>query len=222
MMQSEMARGGLIGLVALAVAAFDVGMAAAADKVTWNVSLWGNRRGFTEGVEHLASEVAKRTDGNFTIRLHYGESVSPVKGNLDSVKIGAVEMAAFCVSYHPGKTPAMTGLDLPFLPLPTFDVQREVHEAYYRHPAVVKEMRSWNAEAIFSNLLQQYEFLGTGDPPRELDDWKGMRVRATGGLGDAMRLLGATPTSVAAPEVYTALERGMVSAAAFPFTTAHV
>src|SRR3546814_15040348 len=36
-----------------------------------------------------------------------------------------------------------------------------------------------------------------------------------------MRLLGATPTSVPAPEVYTSLERGMINAAAFTFTTAH-
>src|SRR3546814_5256134 len=82
-------------------------------------------------------------------------------------------------------------------------------------------MDTWNAEAIFSNLLQQAEFLGAGEPPLKLADWKGKRVRAKGGLGDAMRLLGATPTSVPAPEVYTSLERGMINAAAFPFTTAH-
>src|SRR3546814_15801744 len=96
--------------------------------------LWGNPRGFTQGVEYLSRELDKRTDGNFTLRLHYGEAVSPAKENLDSVKIGAVEMATLCVSYHPGKTPAMTGLDLPFLPLSTFDIQRAVHEAYYQHP----------------------------------------------------------------------------------------
>lgn len=212
-------RSGVIGLVGLAT--LGIGSATAAEKVNWNVSLWGNPRGFTQGVEHLSKELEKRTDGNFTLKLHYGEAVSPVKENLDSVKIGAVEMAALCVSYHPGKTPAMTGLDLPFLPLSTFDIQRTVHEAYYKHPAVVKEMDAWNAEAIFSNLLQQAEFLGTGEPPLKLADWKGKRVRATGGLGDAMRLLEATPTSVPAPEVYTSLERGMINAAAFPFTTAH-
>jgi TRAP-type C4-dicarboxylate transport system substrate-binding protein len=67
-------------------------------------------------------------------------------------------------------------------------------------------------------LLPQYEFMGTGKPPRNLEDWKGMRVRALGGLGDAMKLLGAVPTSVSAPEVYTALERGTFQAASFPFT----
>ena len=45
-----------------------------------------------------------------------------------------------------------------------------------------------------------------------------MRVRALGGLGDAMKILGAVPTSVSAPEVYTALERGTFQAASFPFT----
>ncbi len=220
-MRAKRIRNGLIGIAGMSILGLDLGAALAADRVTWNISLWGARRPFTEGVELLSSEAAKRTDGNFTIKLHYGEAISPVKENLDSVKIGVIEAAAICVSYHPGKTPAMTGLDLPFLPLPTFDIQKEVHEAYYRHPAVVKEMAAWNAEAIFSNLLQQYEFLGAGKPPRSLDDWKGMRVRATGGLGDAMRLLGATPTSMAAPEVYTALERGLIDAAAFPFSTAH-
>ena len=48
-----------------------------------------------------------------------------------------------------------------------------------------------------------------------------MRVRALAGIGDAMRKLGAVPTSVDATEVYTSLERGTVDAAAFPTTYAH-
>jgi TRAP-type mannitol/chloroaromatic compound transport system substrate-binding protein len=66
-------------------------------------------------------------------------------------------------------------------------------------------------------LLPNYEFMGTGKVPKTLDDWKGMRVRALGPLGDAMRTLGAVPTSVPAPEVYNGLERGTFQAASFPF-----
>src|SRR3546814_17285227 len=73
-----------------------------------------------------------------------------------------------------------------------------------------------------SNQLPQSEFIGTGAPPKSLDDWKGRRVRAIGGIGEATRVLGAVPTSVPAPEVYTSLERGMVSAASLPFTYNHV
>lgn len=212
---------GLLGLSAMVGADAVALPVAASEPVNWDASLWGTRRGFTEGVEYLSKELDARTNGNFTLTLHYGGAISPARENIDGISIGAFEVATTCVSYHPAKTPAMTVLDLPFLPLPTFDVHREVHETVYQHPAIVEEMERWNARAIFSNLLQQYQFLGVGDPPRQLEDWEGMRVRAPGGVGQAMRQLGAIPTTVPAPEVYTSLERGVVQAAAFPFTTAH-
>src|SRR3546814_8582131 len=84
----------------------------AADTVVWNFSLWGPPRAVTAAADLLAETVAEKTAGNFTIRLHYGEAVSPAKENLDSIKMGAVEIAMICTAYHPGKNPAMTGLDL--------------------------------------------------------------------------------------------------------------
>jgi TRAP-type C4-dicarboxylate transport system substrate-binding protein len=93
-----------------------------------------------------------------------------------------------------------------------------VQDAYQAWKPVADELAKWNAMHFMTLLLPQYEFMGSGKPPRNLEDWKGMRVRALGGLGDAMKLLGAVPTSVSAPEVYTALERGTFQAASFPFT----
>jgi TRAP-type C4-dicarboxylate transport system substrate-binding protein len=62
--------------------------------------------------------------------------------------------------------------------------------------------------------------MGAGDPPTKMEDFEGMRVRALGGTGEALKNLGAVPTSVPAPEVYNALERGVFRAAAFPYTYA--
>ena len=69
--------------------------------------------------------------------------------------------------------------------------------------------------------LPQYEFMGKGKPPLQLSDFKGMRVRAGGGVGTAMVRLGATKMSVPAPETYTLIARGAVDAVSFPFTYAH-
>jgi len=76
--------------------------------------------------------------------------------------------------------------------------------------------------AYGSTLLPQYEFLGKGKPPMTLADWKGKRVRAGGGLGDAMVVLGAIKTTTTATEVYTSMQRGTMDAASFPFTYAQV
>ncbi|HIP23315.1 MAG TPA: C4-dicarboxylate ABC transporter substrate-binding protein, partial [Rhodobacteraceae bacterium] len=63
--------------------------------------------------------------------------------------------------------------------------------------------------------LPQYNIAGKGDAPRTLEDFQGMAVRATGGVGRAMAAVGAVPTSVTATEVRQALDSGVVSSVAF-------
>ncbi len=209
---------------AASMMAFSVSAADVVDgpEVSWNLSTWGKQRAFTAGVEEIAKYVDENTGGKFKIKVHYGEALSKSRENLDGIQLGAFQMAMFCSAYHPAKNPTLTGLDLPFLPFPNLEVQRDVHEAYYSQPAVVEDLAKWNAKILMSSLLPQYEFTGVGDPPLTLKDWDGMRVRALGGIGKAMTKLGAVPTTVTASETYTALERGTVEAASFPFTYAHV
>ncbi len=189
--------------------------------VNWNVSTWGNPRAFTDGIEKAAELVAERTEGRFTIRVHYGEALSAARENLDGIQIGAFEGAMFCNFYHPGKNPAWMVLTMPFLPLGDWDVSLQVREELMQHPALLADMERWGAVPYMSALLPQYEFMGRGTPPQELSDWSGKRVRAGGGLGDAMATLGATLTTVPATEVYTGIERGTMDAASFPYTYSH-
>ena len=195
---------------------------AAAQKVEWKFSSWGNPRAFTKGIEVLADTVAKQSGGNFTINIGMGEQFSKARENLDSIKINAIDAAHFCNFYHPGKNPAFMVFSLPFLPLGEWDVSLKVRSTVFRHPALVADMNNWNAMTYTTTLLPQYEFLGKGKPPVTLADWKGKRVRAGGGLGDAMEVLGAIKTTTTATEVYTSMQRGTMDAASFPFTYAQV
>jgi TRAP-type C4-dicarboxylate transport system substrate-binding protein len=189
-------------------------------KVDWKLATWGKPRAFTSGIETLAKHVKERTGGKFNITIGYS-TFGGEKEILDILNSGGLQMTTICSSYHPDKHPAYTGLDLPFLPLPDFDTQWAVHDAYHAHPYIQKELGRWNAMPYSSNLLPQYEFIGKGKAPNTLADFKGMRVRAIGGIGDAMKNIGAVPTSVPATEVYTSIERGTVEAASFPSTYAH-
>ncbi len=189
-------------------------------KVNWRLGAWGKPRANTKGFETVKEYVEKKTGGKFTVTIGY-ESFGGPKELLDLIKVHSLQSSMFCASYHPDKTPAFTALDLPFLPLPTPDIQLRVHETFHNHPYIRKELAAWNAYAYLSQLLPQYEFVGRGKPPTTIEGFKGLRVRALGGMGDAMKKLGAIPTSVPATEVYTALERGTVDAVSFPATYAH-
>ena len=191
-------------------------------KVKWDVSLWGKKRAFTAGVEKLSALVKEKTGGNFNIVLHYGGALSKSRENLDGLSIDAFQAAMFCNFYHPKKNPALMSLTMPFLPMSSWDNNRKIRDAVYAHPAVKKELAKWNAMTYTSSYLPQYEFLGRGKPPATLADWKGLTVRAGGGVGRAMKVIGATPTSSTATEVYTGVQQGTMDAASFPFTYSHV
>ena len=189
-----------------------------AEKVTWNWSLYGPPRAVTVCMEHLAKVAKEKSGGNFTINLRYNEQLGDAKDMLDGLKVEAFHAAFVAYSYAPAKTPLQGVMDMPFLPIGDLVVLEKVQDAFEAWKPVADELARWNAMHFMTILLPQYEFMGGGKPPVNLEDWKGMRVRALGGLGDAMTLLGAVPTSVSAPEVYTALERGTFQAASFPFT----
>lgn len=180
----------------------------------WNVSLWGKRRAFTEHVEKLAELVDAKTNGEFTLNLSYG-GLSKNRENLDGISIGAFEMAQFCAGYHYDKNPSITVLELPFLGVSSLEQEVKVSRAVYEHPAVVNDIARWNATLLMPSPLPQYNIAGVGNAPLTLRDFDGMAIRATGGIGKALKEIGAIPTSMSATEVRQALASGVVRAVAF-------
>jgi len=201
-------------LTRTAIAALALGFATEAMATEWNVSLWGKRRAFTEHVEKLAELISQKTNGEFTLNISYG-GLSKNKENFDGISIGAFEMAQFCAGYHRDKNPTITVLELPFLGVKTLDEEVAVSNAVYAHPAVQADLARWNAKLLMPSPMPQYNIVGRGKPPATLADFKGMRVRATGGIGKAFAAVGAVPTSVTATEAYNAMESGVVDTVAF-------
>src|SRR3546814_13554955 len=78
-----------------------------------------------------------------------------------------------------------------------FETQRDEWEK--RHRAKVMYWTNWN-----------YAPLITRTPIKSLDDIKGKRIRGYGVATDVIERLGGTAVPMAAPEVYTAMERGVL------------
>ena len=198
-------------MTALVLATGLAGQAAAEE---WNVSVWGKRRAFTEHIEKLGELLNAKTNGEFTLNISYG-GLSKNKENLDGISIGAFGMAQFCAGYHRDKNRVVTVLELPFLGVENLAQEVAVSNAIYAHPAASEEMAQWNAKLLMTSPMPQYNIVGTGEPRATLADFDGMRVRATGGIGQAFKSVGAVPTSVTATEAYQAMESGVVDTVAF-------
>ncbi len=115
----------------------------------------------------------------------------------------------------PTRTPTLTVLELPFLGVTNLAEEVAVSRAVYDHPAVKEDLERWNAKLLMPSPMPQYNIVGMGDPRDTLEEFEGMRIRATGGLGDALEALGAVTTATTATETYDALESGVVDTVAF-------
>ena len=81
--------------------------------------------------------------------------------------------------------------------------------------------KKWNCRALVAEVWPGNVELYSKEPIRTFEDWQGLRVRTWGGpVMDALKAIGAEPMTVDVSELYTALQRGMISAAITSFTSA--
>ncbi len=59
-------------------------------------------------------------------------------------------------------------------------------------------------------------FIFSKAPIRKLEDFKGIKIRSHSGYDPLFKSVGAVPVGIAIPEIYSALERGLVTAAPYP------
>ncbi len=145
--------------------------------------------------------------------MHNG-TLSPSREILDNLSIGAFELGYVISSYHPGKNPLMSVLDLPFLPLPTMEKRAEVAEMLFENEDIKAEFARWNTVPVMAVVQPNYEVMGKGNAPETLQAFDGMRMKATSGIGNALATYGASLVSVSGPEQYNALQTGVIDAVA--------
>jgi TRAP-type C4-dicarboxylate transport system substrate-binding protein len=192
----------------------------AADKVVWNINIFGPPRAITKGVEAMASELNKAGGPGFEIKLHYGAALGPQKQTPESIKTGGYEGGQMCAGYYPNKFPLLSVMELPFLLPSNIEARGAVERAVLAHPDIVKEMASrWNVKYFAPVILPAYEFMGN-KKIEKAEDLKGVKVRISGLNAKALQVFGGVPTMVTAPEGYTALERGTIDSFGFPYSYA--
>lgn len=185
---------------------------AQAQEITWDLALLGSPA-FRVAGESFAAYVNENSGGKMEITVHNG-TLSPSREILDNLSIGAFELGYVISSYHPGKNPLMSVLDLPFLPLENMEQRAEVAEMLFQNEDIQEEFAKWNTVPVMAVVQPNYEVMGKGTPPETLDGFSGMRMKATSGIGDALAKYGASLVSVSGPEQYNALQTGVIDAVA--------
>lgn len=166
-------------------------------------------------------ELEKRSEGAIKVSRYWAASLNKVGEHLSAVRDKTIDMSLISPGYYQADVPVTRGLEWYFR-MNRADALLHVCQDVYsefeplrdewekRHKAKVMYWTNWN-----------YAPMITRKPIKSHEDLKGMRIRGYGVANDVIERLGATGVPMAAPEVYTALERGVLDGVyGFDFVTA--
>lgn len=200
----------LIGAVVLSMVS-----TAEAKKITikavtaWPKSVWevGN---FNKFMEMVKENVEKKFPGELEIQYLGGPEVIPNQEQVEAARMGVVDMVFTTDGYYVSAVPEINALSVSML-----DGWEE------REKGVNAFLDKLHQEKINCVYLGR---LGHNLPftiyltksAKGLDDLKGLKIRCSPTLIGFLKKIGANPVVIPPPEVYTALERGVVDGFTWP------
>ncbi len=160
-------------------------------------------------------EVEKRTKGKVKIQYYPGQTLTKAKQVYDGTVQGMSDIGFCLFGYNRGRFPLMEVVDLP-LGYPSGKVATQVANAVYRKfkPKELDDVQVMYLHAHGPGLLHTKD-----KPVTKMEDLKGLKIRSHGTTADTVAALGGTPVAMPMPELYQALQRGVVDGAMYPIET---
>ncbi|UEQ06259.1 C4-dicarboxylate TRAP transporter substrate-binding protein [Halomonas profundus] len=166
-------------------------------------------------------ELEKRTNGAVEIDYYWAQSLNKAGAHLDAIKHGISEISLISPGYYQSDLPVTRGLEW-YYKMDRADALLKVcRDVYQRYEPLREEWETRHKSKVLYWTNWYYCPLITRDPIHSIEDLKGKRIRGYGVGTDVVESLGGRAIPMAAPEVYSALERGVLDGAyGFDFITA--
>ncbi len=159
-------------------------------------------------MERWKEEVVKRTGGKVAINTYPGSTLLDAKNMMDGVIAGTADIGCLCMAYQPGRFIVTNATALP-LGFPNATVASlTLWDIYRKHNpdefAKVKVLTMFTCAP--ANIYAK-------KPVKNLEDLKGLELRASGGVAQVLEALGAAPVGMPQSECPEALQKGVVKGA---------
>jgi TRAP-type C4-dicarboxylate transport system substrate-binding protein len=165
-------------------------------------------------MERWKKEVEKRTNGKVAIKTFPGGTLLKAKGMMDGVIAGTADIGCLCMAYQPGRFMVTNATALP-VGFPNATVASlTLWDLYNKYKpdgfAKVKVLTMFTCAP--ANIYAKV-------PVKNLDDLKGLQLRASGGVAQVLKALGATAVGMPQSATPEALQKGVVKGAASSLET---
>ncbi len=178
---------------------------------------WGPSRALTPWVK----QVEDATKGRVKIQVYPSQSLVKGVDMWKAASAGTIDIGWCVQSYWPDLTPLSDVVSLPGLPFKSAEKSSEVlWKLYEKFPAIQKEYTAVQPLALYT--ATPFFILTTKKQIKSLEDVQGMKIRIVGPPSTAhFKAIGGVPTPMPMPDVYQALDRGVLDGASAPWEALH-
>lgn len=156
-------------------------------------------------------ELEKRSEGAVKVTRYWASSLNKVGEHLPAVRDRTIDMTLISPGYYQADLPVTRGLEWYFRMNRADALLQVCQDVYGRFDPLRDEWEKRHRSKVMYWTNWNYAPMITRKPVNQIADLKGQRIRGYGVANDVIERLGGTGVPMAAPEVYTALERGLLS-----------
>lgn len=157
------------------------------------------------------SELEKRSNGRVKVEYYFAQALVKTMDTLPAVSKGIADVQFVANGYFPTQLPLTGGLDLIYQTESNWVLSKCFNEMAETYPPFQKMLKDNNIKNMSCWAASEVVMVSP-KPIRTVKDLKGLRIRAMGLMNKVMEMLGATPVAMPLPEVYEALQRGVIDA----------
>lgn len=168
-----------------------------------------NRGDRAKALTWFADELKQRTGGSLNIEFHWGRALLSTKAVLKGVSDGVADMGSIVGFLTPKELRAYNLADLPVDNADEWVGMRAIYKLATEHPAFKKEFDKAGVVYITNYTTGPIQLV-CRKPVKSVADLKGVKVRGSGPYGKAMSDVGASVQSMGQPQVFEALDSGLI------------
>lgn len=165
-------------------------------------------------IENLGKKLEAATNGRYQLKMFPGSVLGGEKEMVEQTQVGAIQIARISLGVLGPVVPDVNVFNMPFV------FRNEAHMRKVIDGPIgdelLKKISDSPAKLIGLGWMDSgSRSLYTKTPVRKMEDLKGQKIRVMGNplFRDMMTAMGGNPISIGHPEVFTALQTGVVDGA---------
>lgn len=159
--------------------------------------------------EDWCKEIEKRTNGRVRIAYYPAQTLVQAAWTYDAIVKGIADIGLVAAGFTRGLFPLLEVLDLPLGQTSGYQISKLGN-------ALINKFKPKELDEVhflYSASPGPFIVHTTKKPVYKLEDLKGLKIRASGATEKVVTALGATPVSLSIPELYDALQKGVIDGA---------